>query len=57
MKSKFKFTHRVDLKIPNSETIKVEDLCYELTTGNYDTFLIGTIYRDPKVNVKHFTHY
>ena len=55
VKSEFKLTHRVDLKIPNSETIKVEDLWYEVTTGNKDTFLIGTIYRHPKGNVKHFT--
>ena len=32
VKSEFKLTHRVDLKIPNSETIKVEDLWYEVTT-------------------------
>ena len=53
MKSEFKLTHRVDLKISNSETIKVEDLWYELTTGNNDTFFIGTIYRHLKRNVKH----
>ena len=55
MKSEFKLTHRVDLKIPNSEKIKVEDLWYEVTTVNNDIFLIGTIYRHPKGNVKHFT--
>ena len=57
VKSKFKFNHRVDLKIPNSETIKVEDLWYEVTLqGSNITFLIGTIYRHPKGNVKHFTN-
>ena len=56
VKSEFKLTHRVDLKIPKSETIKVEDLWYDVTTGNNDTFLIGTIYRHPKENVKHFTN-
>ena len=55
VKSEFKLPHRVDLKIPNLKTIKVEDLWYELNTGNNDIFFIGTIYRHPKGNVKHFT--
>ena len=54
MKSEFKLTHRVDLKFPNSEK-KGEYLWYEVTTVNNDTFLIGTIYRHPEGNVKHFT--
>ena len=52
VKSEFKLTQRVDLKIPNSETIKVEDLWYEVTIGNNDTFFIGSTYRHPKRNVK-----
>ena len=45
------------LKIPNAETIKVEDLWYEVTTYINDTFLIGTctIYNHTEGSVKHFT--
>ena len=47
----------MDLKIPNAETIKVEDLWYEVTTDINDTFLIGacTIYNHTERSVKHFT--
>ena len=40
VKSGSKLTHKVDLKILNSETIKVEDLWYEVTTVIFDWYYV-----------------
>ena len=54
VKSDFKITNRNDLKF-TSDTVKVEDLRYEITTSTKETFFVGVIYRHPKGNVDKFT--
>ena len=39
VKSEYKITNRNNLKIVTSDTVKVEDLWYEITTTNNETFL------------------
>ena len=54
VKSDFKVTNRNNLKL-TSDTVKVEDLWYEITTSTNETFLVGVIYRHPKGHVDKFT--
>ena len=51
IKNENKTTERKDLKIVNSDAVKVEDLWFEVTNTNDETFLISVIYRHPKGNV------
>ena len=44
VKSDFKITNRNYLKLTCSDTVKVEDLWYEITSSINETFLIGVIY-------------
>ena len=55
VKSDFKITNRNDLKLTCSDTVKVEDLWYEITTSTNETFLVGVIYQHPKGHVDKFT--
>ena len=43
------------MKIVNSDAVKVEDLWFEVTNTDDETFLISVIYRHPKGNVNHFS--
>ena len=55
VKSDFKITNRNDLKFTCSDTVKVEDLWYEITCRTNGQFLVGVIYRHPKGHVDKFT--
>ena len=55
IKNENKTTERKDLKIVNSDAVKVEDLWFEVTNTDDETFLISVIYRHPKGNVNHFS--
>ena len=55
IKNENKTTERKDLKIVNSDAVKVEDLWFEVTDTDDETFLISVIYRHPKGNVNHFS--
>ena len=55
VKSDFKITNRNDLKLSCFDTVKVEDLWYQITSSTNETFLVGVIYRHPKGHVDKFT--
>ena len=55
IKNENKTTERKDLKIVNSDAVKVEDLWFEVTNTDDEAFLISVIYRHPKGNVNHFS--
>ena len=55
IKNEYKTTERKDLKIVNSDAVKVEDLWFEVTNTNDETFLTSVIFRHPKGNVNQFS--